>query len=188
MDALKKPSAAASLLRQRNFSYLVVAVLAVSNFGLIAKLLTSNDKTIIIPNLNEPSKAYSFDGEHINDVYFSDWACSHLSQLLTANPKNFKRKRELFVRWSLSSSGLEHDLEKTEKELKRDNISTAFYPESFVVNRADREVEVTGSFLTYFGASRKSVSKEKTFVLGWKILNDGKVAIETLKEKINEKI
>ncbi len=65
------------------------------------------------------------------------------------------------------------DLEATAKSLKKDNISTAFYPEKAHIDRSKNELIIEGKFLSYFGKSKSPVTTQKKFSLGWKILSRG---------------
>lgn len=181
-----KKKVAINLLQQRNFSYVVVGFLMIVTIVLLVRLWTANERIIIIPSLNDPDKRYLVDGDHLDDSYFQDWASTLLGDLYTANPKTVFQKNKTFLQWALSSSGLSADLEKSAKTLQKDQISTAFYPESFKISRNTKEIYVTGMFLTFFGRSLKPVSSQKTFVLGWQILSGGTVAISSLKEVKDE--
>jgi len=182
-----KKKVAVNLLQQRNFSYVVVVFLMLVCSGLLIRLSTVSERLIIIPSLSDPDKRYQIDGSFIEDSYFKDWAANLLGDLYTANPKTVLQKNKSFLHWSLSTSTLSKDLEKSANALKKDQISTAFYPETFKISRQTKEIYVTGMFLTFFGRSQKPVTSQKTFVLGWEILHGGSVAIRSLKELKNEK-
>ncbi len=182
-----KKKVAVNLLQQRNFSYVVVVFLMLVCSGLLIRLSNVSERLIIIPSLSDPDKRYQIDGSFIEDGYFKDWAANLLGDLYTANPKTVLQKNKSFLHWSLSTSTLSKDLEKSANALKKDQISTAFYPETFKISRQTKEIYVTGMFLTFFGRSQKPVTSQKTFVLGWEILHGGSVAIRSLKELKNEK-
>ncbi len=187
MNIDMKKKVAINLLQQRNFSYVVVAFLMVVSSVLLVRLWSVNERIIIIPSLNDPDKRYQVDGGHLDDSYFQDWAASLLGDLYTANPKTVLQKNKTFLQWALSGASLNGDLEKSAKALKKDQISTAFYPETFKISRKSKEIYVTGMFLTFFGRSMKPITTQKTFILGWQILSGGAVSIRTLKELKNEK-
>ncbi|MDA0344668.1 MAG: TraE/TraK family type IV conjugative transfer system protein [Proteobacteria bacterium] len=182
-----KNSIAANLLKQRNFSYSVCVFLMATNLFLLAKVWTKNDRIIVIPSMNEMEHQYHFDGKHIPDNYIVDWSFKLLGELFTANPKTVTYKNTQFLKWSLNTSGLAEDLGKSAKALKKDNISTAFYPESHSINRDLQEVQVEGRFLTFFGKSQKPVLTHKTFLMSWQLMPGGHMGIKSLKELKREK-
>ncbi len=175
------------VLKQRNFAYVMCGFLMVVTLILLSKTLSKNEKVIIVPSLNEPQKQYHLDGTHIPDNYLVDWGFTLLGDLFTANPKTIQKKNQTFLQMAISSSGLTENLEATEKTLKKDNISTAFYPETARIDRSKNELIIEGKFLSYFGRSQKPVVTQKKFALGWKILSRGQVAVSTLKEIKDEK-
>lgn len=183
-----KKKVAIHLLHQRNFSYVMVGFLMLVTSVLLVRLWTVEEHIIVIPSLNDPEKKYHMDGNHLEDSYFKDWASSLLGDLFTANPQTVDQKNKTFLQWSLSSSSLTESLLNSARNLKKDAISTAFYPETYQIVRSEKEIHVTGMFLTFFGRSLKPVETTKTFVLGWEIVHGGVVAIRSLKELKKEEI
>lgn len=182
-----KKNVAIKLLQQRNFSYVVVLFLMMVCSVLLVRVLNVSERLVIVPSLSDPDKRYQIDGSFVDDSYFKDWAATLLGDLYTANPKTVLQKNKSFLHWSISTSTLSKDLEQSAKALKKDQISTAFYPETFKISRPTKEIYVTGMFLTFFGRSQKPVTSQKTFILGWQIVHGGSVAIRSLKELKNEK-
>ncbi len=178
--------AVSDLLKQRNFAYVVCVFFMIMNAVFAVCFLKKSNHVVIIPSLSEPQKSYSIDGKHISDNYYVDWAYQHLGNLFTVNPLSFAYKKKTFLQWSLSAARLEDDLDKLFSLLKKDRVSTAFYPESYVLHRKKKEIEVRGRFLTYFGKSNNPVLRERTFVMGWKVLSNGMTAISSLKEITDE--
>lgn len=181
-----KNEAAIDLLKQRNFAYLVVLFLMGTTSLLLAKLWSTQERIIIVPNMADANKKYLIEGDHVPDSYLVDWASNLLSDLFTANPQNVDRKTATFLQWAVSSSSIGDDLKKTSNLLKKEQISTAFFPESFSIQREKRKIHVTGRFLTYFGKSKAPVVSEKTFGMGWRIQSSGTIVIETLEEEKKE--
>lgn len=181
-----KQQAAIDLLKQRNFAYVIVLFLMGVTVVLLVKLWTSQERIIVIPNMTDFHKQYLIEGDHVPDTYLVDWASRLLSDLWTANPQNVDRKTATFLQWAESSSSLEEDLKKTAHLLKKEQISTAFFPERFSVERSARKIYVTGRFLSYFGKSQRPVVSEKTFGMGWKILSNGTIVIQSLDEEKKE--
>lgn len=182
MNIHNKIKVTANLLKQRNFAYVVCTFLMLITGILTLKVVSQNDRVIVIPNMNEGEKQYVMDGKHISDDYLRDWGYKLLGDLFTANPKTVKFKNKRFTEWALSSSSLEGDLKKTEQALQKDNISTAFYPEDHKIYQSNQEIHIEGRFLTYFGKSQTPVLSKKTFVLGWQVMANGIIAIRSLEE------
>lgn len=181
-----KEQTAIDLLKQRNFSYIIVIFLMIVTMVLLVKLWTSNTRIIVVPQMGDPHKHYLLDGTHVPDTYLVDWASSLLSDLWTASPPTIDQKNARFLTWAVSTSSLAADLQKTAKLLKKEQVSTAFFPETFAVKRDSKKVYVTGRFLSYFGKSQTPVVAIKTFVLGWVILSSGQIAIQSLDEEKTE--
>jgi type IV conjugative transfer system protein TraE len=182
-----KQKLAVDLLKQRNFSYSVVLFLMAVTLLLLIKLWSSKERIIVVPHMGDPHKHYLIDGDHVPDTYLVDWASSLLSDLWTASPATVDQKNARFLTWAMSTSTLSADLQKTAALLKKEQVSTAFFPESFAVNRTLKHVLVTGRFLSYFGKSQTPVVREKTFRLGWTILPGGQIAIQSLDEATETK-
>lgn len=182
-----KMSTAIDLLRQRNFSYVMNVFLMVIVGILSVKVVTLQPIITLVPAMNEPQKHYKLDGKHMPDNYLTDWASGLLSNIFTVNPQTIDQKNRIFLEWAVSSSALEEDLKKTTQLIKKEKMSTAFFPETFFVDREMRRVHVSGRFLSYFGRSQRPVEVERTFVLGWEIFPNGLIAIKSLEEKEKEK-
>lgn len=186
MHVAVKEKVAIHLLRQRNFAYLMTLFLMVVTLLLLVRLWSVSEKVIVIPSLSDHQKQYEFDGKKISENYLVDWSSSLLGGLFTANPQNVERKNKAFLEWALSNGSLVDDLAKSALKLKKDNISTAFYPESFKVSHDEEVIYVTGHFLSFFGRSLEPISSQKTFALGWTRVSGGLLAIKSLEEVKND--
>lgn len=182
MQLMHKVKTTTTLLKQRNFAYISNAFLMLLVGVLMLTSFTKSERIILIPAMNDMKKQYVFEGKHIPDSYLWDWSFKILSDIFTANPKTIGYKNTQFLQLALSSALLSQDLERTASTLKKDNISTAFYPEFYQLNREEKEIQVEGRFLTFFGKSQKPILKQKTFVLGWEVMPSGVIAIRSLKE------
>lgn len=181
-----RDKAATSLLKERNFAYVMVVFLMVVSVTLLAKLWTSKERIIVVPTLASAEKFYRLEGGHLPDSYLVDWASALVTNLLTANPENVDLKNAAFLQWVLSSSSLSEKLQKTADLLKKEQISTAFFPEKFEILREKRKVFLKGRFLTYLGKSVRPVVVQKSFVLGWKMMPSGLITIETFEEEARD--
>ncbi len=182
MNINHKLKVTANILKQRNFAYVVCGFLMVITVILTTKVVFQQDRVIVIPNMNEGQIHYVMDGKEFPDTYLRDWGYKLLGDVFTANPKTVNLKNRRFLEWALSSSSLEGDLKKTAKALRKDNISTAFYPEDHKIYRSKRELHIEGRFLTLFGKSQTPVLSKKTFVLGWQVMSNGIIAIRSLED------
>ena len=175
----------AELLRQRNFAYLVALGLLVINSVLALAFFSKDTRIVVVPNMATPDKRYEFKGEAVNEAYLIDWADQLLTTLLCVNPHTVERKTKLVLEWTISSTALPEKLIKQAKALKRDHISTAFYPKDFIIDRDAQEIRVKGTFVAYMGQGSPVVS-EKTYALGWKVLGNGTMGLSHLKEQHHE--
>lgn len=174
------------LVRQRNFSYVVVAALLVCNAILASVCFMKVEKIIVIPSLQDITKKYEIHGNEFSDNYLVDWANALISNLLTANPDTVDRKIKSFLEWAVHESDLSSALKKNTQIIKQDKISTVFYPKDFVVNRDQSQIKIKGDFFAYLGRDKSPVVAEKTYLLGYQILPNGIIGITEFMEKTNE--
>ncbi len=173
------------ILAQRNFSFLVVILVLLSNIGLAWKVLGERDRIILIPQ-NDLTKQIIFDGKKIPDTYLVDWAASVLADLMTVNSYTVERKNKLFLEISSTSGGLKDVIKANARRIKQDGMSTVFYPKGFEIDRAEKKILVDGTFMAYFGRDKNPIVSEKTYALGWRETAHGCVLVESLEEVRND--
>lgn len=155
------------ILKQRNFSYVVVGVLGLSNLGLTYKVMTTHEMWTLIP-MNETHKRLTVSRAAFSDSYLMEWADALTARLLTMNPKTVDLRVHEFLSVCESSNALEQKLKAQADKIKSENISTAFYPQEFHHNKDTQQVWVSGQFHTFFGEDRKPVPGKRAVVLTYR--------------------
>jgi len=169
-------------LKQRNFAYLVTGFLILSNLGLIYHLVTREERFILIPmyDINHRAEVTNYG---FSEKYLVDWADSIIHMLFTANPESVdKRVKDVMVLATGSFKSLEKDLNSWSDKIKKDNLSTVFYPHSFNVFSKKSEVLVKGKLLSYFGTDRQPVVEEKQYLLTYEQAGRGIILLKRLEE------
>lgn len=112
--------------------------------------------------------------------YMEDWVDGRLSDLFTVNPQTFDRKQARFLDYFSKNADFSDVFKEMNVLVKNKGASTAFFPETFVVDKKKRQVQVNGRFLIHDAKLKKTIEEIKTFVLGWKT-PDGQTKINSLK-------
>lgn len=170
-------------LRQKNFAYFVSLVLLVSNIVLCIKIYVQEEHWVLIPQFST-DQTIGVRGSHYSDAYINQWAGSLVRELLTVNPSTVQIVAEKVLKVSSTKYGqIKPHLEDHIKEIIENNISTVFYEKECKIDRDQKEVEVTGSFYTYFGREKAPLIETKTFVVGWASGVNGVLLITKFEEK-----
>ena len=165
------------VLKQRNFAWVVSAVLLASNLLLSVRVMTQDEQWILIP-WPETDKRLPLSRSNFSDKYLIDWADSLTSRLLTMNPQTADQRVYEFLRDCESASGLEDRLKKKAQRHKDENISTAFYPRDYAVRKEAQQIWVTGDFHTFFGRDKNPVIQKKTVVLTYRKGTQGIILVK----------
>ena len=137
----------------------------------------------MVPSLNTDAKQYIFEGSHLSDEYLIDWADTLLGAVLTVNPETVDRKNKEFLKWAISSTALYHALEINAKRIKKDHLSTVFYPKEYKVDQEAKLILVTGDFYTYLGHDKSPILQHKTFRVGYLARPSGFLAVNQFQEE-----
>ena len=142
--------------------------LVTSNGILIFLLSGKEHHWLIIPQSAANNNA-ALSSKGFSDVYLTQWADSLSRSLLTVNPYTVEErlKNALTLTSSKYYGQVASALQKESEEIKRHDLSTAFYPRDFSIQRAQNLIEVKGVFHTYFGKDKAPVVEEKTWIVGW---------------------
>lgn len=167
----------AHALKQRNFAWVVSAVLLASNLLLSMKVMTQDEQWILIP-WPETDKRLPLSRSNFSDKYLIDWADALTSRLLTVNPQTADQRIYEFLGIAESRGSLEDKLKKKAQELKDENISTAFYPRDYAIRKEANQVWVTGDFHTFFGRDKNPVIQKKTVVLTYRKATNGVILVK----------
>ncbi|KAB2836390.1 MAG: conjugal transfer protein TraE, partial [Caedimonadaceae bacterium] len=168
-------SKASLLLKQRNLLLLGFGVTLGTNLILSLLVMGKSERIILVPTTSLDHRLVYEEGD-FNDTYLIDWANSLLREVLTVNPETVDFQNKKFLELSLSSNLLKEKLEQLSRDIKRDHVSTVFYPKTFSIDRVVQQITVTGTFMAYFGQDKNPVVSSKTYILGYTLLPTGVIA------------
>lgn len=169
-------------LKQKDLTLWSCLGLTLANLGLVLKVSNSEEKWVLIPQ-NEITHHIPVTSSKFSDQYFIDWASHIVQTILCVNPDSVDWKTHQILEISVTKYGVLKDkLQKDALRMKKDHISTVFYPKHFTVNQADQSVEVKGQHIAYFGKDSDPVMTEKTFHLKWAIREHGLVFLQEFEE------
>lgn len=155
-------------LKQRNYAYVISAALLLTNTILSIKVLNHEERWVLIPQFEIEHK-YAIQGNQYDNLYLEHWAGALTQDFLTVNPSTVDQAMQRFLKISSTQYGqIKPNIEAMTKEIKENQITTAFYPKEFKVDSVHKIVEVTGTFMTWFGREKPPIVQAKTFLVGWK--------------------
>ena len=170
-------------LRQKNYAYFISGALLISNVVLTIKVLTHEEKWVLIPQFATDQKI-EVQGSQYSDAYLTQWAGSLARELLTVNPATVQKVSDKFLKISATKYGqIKPYLEAHAKEIRENDISTVFYEKDCKIDRDKSEIEITGTFCTYFGREKPPIIETKTFVVGWSLGINGVLLVSKFQEK-----
>ena len=138
---------------------MMLGISVVTNLLLGIGLLTKQEHWVLVPQYNIDRKLEV--SPNFSDDYLIDWAAGILGNVLCANPSNIDWKISQLLKISvLSYGGLKEHLRLEAEKMKKDKVSTAFYPKSFKVDHAKASIEVTGEFSAQIGKDSADLVEE----------------------------
>lgn len=169
-------------LEQKNLSLWISGGLVLVNLLLVNKLINSEEKWVFIPQYNTDHHI-PMTASRFSDDYYIEWAGQLLNSLLCINPESFEWKVKQVLNITTEHHGtLKDKLLKEGEKIKREDISTVFYPKQFHVNQAEHYVEVSGQHIAYFGKKSTPVETMKTFRLSWIVSSYGLIFLKDFNE------
>lgn len=150
----EKHTALAGETRWRRFAYGLLAVVA-----LLAMTVAGTDTTekIVItpPTLGRP---FWIKGSEVSPEYLEEMARYLSTLVLNATPKSIDANIESFLRYVAPESygAIRSRMRVQADRLKRDDVSTAFYPVGFQTRPKQQQTVITGDFVTMVGKQRVS--------------------------------
>lgn len=170
-------------LKQRNFSYLISFGLLITNIFLSIKVLNHEEKWVLIPQF-EIDQKFWVQGEKYSDEYLQNWAGAVAQEILSVNPASVDRATQKFLEISSTKYGeLKPYIVTQAKNIKDNQITTAFYTKDFKVDRTLNQIEVTGTFMTWFGRDKAPLLETKTFLVGFQLGPKGVLLISKFEER-----
>lgn len=175
-------------IKTKDLALWVCVGLVISNILSWIKILNTEEKWVLIPQYDIDHRIEVTSSGRYSDDYYIDWASGVVSTLLSVNPDSVEWKNQQILKISTEAYGNLKDKLATEaQKIKKDQISTVFYPKKFKVDQRNQTVEVTGQHIAYFGKDSEPVLTEKTFRLMWAIRSYGVVLLRDFSEVKNEK-
>ncbi|MEW8375828.1 MAG: type IV conjugative transfer system protein TraE [Candidatus Thiodiazotropha sp.] len=149
-----KNTALAGEARWRRFAYGLLAanaVLAVTVAG-----TDTTEKTIVTPPIIE--RPFWVKGSEVSPEYLEEMARYLSTLVMNATPKSIDANIEIFLRYVAPKSygDIRSRMTVQADRLKRDDVSTAFYPVGYQTQSKQRQTVVTGDFVTMVGKQRIS--------------------------------
>lgn len=170
------------MLDQRNLALWACAGLATSNVVLSVCLINSEEQWVLIPQ-NNLDYRMPLTSSKYSDEYFIEWASQIVNTLLCVNPESYEWKvNQILMITTLQHGTLKEKLTKEASKFKEEQISTVFYPKEFTVNQQEKNIEVIGQHITYFGKKSTPVETTKTFRLSWVISHHGLILLKDFVE------
>ena len=144
-------SEANKILKQRNLSLAVVAILLISNLFLSLALLTSDKEVVLVPNSLD--KDSSITNGKMSPAYLEAITRDVLNLMLNVTPASaeYSSKAVIKITHPAFYGQLKKDLNERNKDVIGRRISTFFSPQSMVVNETFTGAIITGKLSTYLG-------------------------------------
>ena len=139
--------------RQRNFLLLLVIVSVFSVAALSLKLITTEEKVILAPGLNQ--EVWTSD-KGVSISYLEETSAMYLPLLLDLTSDSIDWKKELLMNHVSQSDAkymrlINEYFAATKEKYKRFSLSTHFAVKSFKVNQKELTVKASGQLTSRFG-------------------------------------
>lgn len=152
MDTRVVASNMVKLIKQRNACLMLFLVMLSFNGLLTLKLVTSDEKTILVPSLQ---KALVVSGNKVDESYVEEMSLFYLNYLLNVTTSDLKYKRDLILKYTTSSSlakFIEY-FQNIEAEYSKFDLATSFTVKNFEIDTKNLEVIATGLLSARYGKS-----------------------------------
>lgn len=171
-----------SALKQRDLIIWACLGLIISNICLVFKVMNTEEHWVLMPQFDDEHRLEVTRSKY-SDAYMHDWAVGILNALLCVNPDSIDWKVSQILKISRNNYGpLKQKLRDESVRIKKDHVSTVFYPSSFKVNQKQKSIEVAGEYVAYFGQDTVPVVTKKKFKLIWAVRSYGVILLEDFAE------
>lgn len=169
-------------LKQKDLALWVCGGLVVANLILSAKVVNTEEQWVLIP-YNNTDLRIPLTTSRYSDDYYITWASYVVNTLLCVNPESFEWKAKEILNITTKRHGvLKEKLTIEAEKIKKEQISTVFYPKEFNVKQSEKTIEVIGQHITYFGKKSTPVEVMKTFKLSWVVSGHGLILLKDFEE------
>lgn len=156
------------VIRQRNLFLTLVLGLALSNLLLALKLVTFDQRIILVPGLQQEM---SVSNKQVSSSYLEQMAMVFLSALLDISPHDIQYKKALVLKSTSNSSrayskAINDYFAKAEEEYSHFNLATYFTVKNLQINQSDLQVVAHGILTSWFGKSGHEV-KEVSYLMSF---------------------
>jgi conjugal transfer pilus assembly protein TraE len=134
---------------RRFYERVCIALLAANMIlGLIIYQSDTDDRVVIVPPMMD--KQFWIKGDQFSAEYLelmSEW----LAGLpLSTTPNSVGLRNEIFLRYVEPNvhAAIKSQFDVRADQVKKDNVSTLFYPTSFQTSRTTKQVAITGDFIS----------------------------------------
>ncbi|MEJ2405370.1 MAG: type IV conjugative transfer system protein TraE [Candidatus Thiodiazotropha sp.] len=116
----------------------------------------TTEKTIITPPVIE--RPFWVKGSEVSPEYLEEIARYLSTLVINATPKSIDANIEIFLRYVAPESYgvIRSKMKAQAARMKRDDVSTAFYPVGYQTRLKERQTVITGDFVTMVGKQRIS--------------------------------
>lgn len=168
--------------QQKNLILSVAAGLTLSNIILVFALLSKSQQYILIPEFNTDHRLNMTGGE-FNDQYFIDWADGIIKTALCVNSDSVDWRHNELLKISTHSYGqMKMVLKENAENIRKNSLSTVFYPKSFKVDQNKKTVRIEGQHFTFVGKDNRPVIQDKIYEIFWIIGTHGLVLLKDMVE------
>ena len=157
-----------NILKQRNIAFIVIACLLFINMMQAMFLFLFKKELVLIPNsISEPTK---ISRNKLSKSYLEAVTRDIINLSLNVTPSNleYSRKSILQITHPAFYGKLNDRLSQRAKDIKKRNITMAFYPKSMSVDDYSNTVFVVGTLQTYIGKERVN-NEEKTYEISYAV-------------------
>lgn len=151
---------------------------------LSVKVLCADTHMIVVPQY-ESAKPLKLSSSSFSDLYLKTWGEGLCEHLLTCSPETVEQKIHDTLRLTAASAQgqIKSFLQEEARRIKRDDVSTVFYPTSTRIDKAKKTLIIQGQFHTWFGRDQKPIVQTKTWVLRWQQGNRGVILLKDFYEQ-----
>ncbi len=145
---------------QRNALTGLCGVLLITNILQSAGLFYRQERVIITPP--QLTQGFWVEGNQFSPHYLQEMALHYAHLLLDVTEKSVLSQGEILLHYVVPESYgvFKAKLLEDEKYLKKNQLSTRFYPMDIKVSPENLSVEMTGDFMGYVGDKRISKGRE----------------------------
>ena len=186
MERRRYVSALAETVHRRNLWMATALAMVLANLLLSCKVLTTStqEKTIVTPPVLE--KAFWVQGEKVAPEYLEMMATFFAGLALSYTKDNIEGQVALFLRYTdpEAHGELATRLNAEAEKIRRNNLSSVFYPVEVRVREKSQQIAITGDLVTMVG---EQVTGRRRAVFALRLhYRNGRLFVAEFKESQDE--